>query len=93
MHRRLAASLLAGLALAGSGAAWSVAMKEDRPRRSTVLRPRGNPDLAVRAELDAARRAGTLAAYDLFIRRHPDHALAEIGRRERAALAAGKPAR
>ena len=88
MRRRLAASLLAGLVLAGSVAAASEAVREQRPRRPSVLRPPGNPELAVRAELDAARRAGTRAAYELFLRRHPDHALAKVARAEREALAA-----
>lgn len=88
MRRRLAASLLAGLVLAGSGAAASDAVSEQRPRRPSVLRPPGNPELAVRAELEAARKAGTLAAYDLFLRRQSNHPLAAVARRERAALAA-----
>jgi hypothetical protein len=90
MPRRLAAILVAGLALAGSGAA---AMKERRPQRSTELRPPGDGNIAVGDELDAARQAGTLAAYDLFIRRHSNHSLAAVARRERAALAAAAKAR
>lgn len=88
MPRRLAAYCLAGLALATGAAAGVAAMKEQRPTRSTVLRPARDGNIAIREELDAARRAGTLAAWDLFIRRHPDHPLAEVARRERAALAA-----
>ena len=88
MPRRLAPILLAGVALAGSGVAMAAEMKERRPGRSTVLpRPR-DPDIAVKEELDAARRAGTRAAYDLFISRQGNHPLAEVARRERAALAA-----
>lgn len=45
-----------------------------------------NPNIAVQEELAAARRAGTVAAYDLFLARHGDHPLAETARRERAAL-------
>jgi hypothetical protein len=91
--RRLAATLLTGLALAGSGAPGVAAMKEQVPRRSTDQpRPRDG-NIAIREELDAARRAGTLEAYDLFIARHPRHSLAAVARRERAALAAGKPDR
>jgi hypothetical protein len=86
MPRRLAALCLAGLALAGSGAAAAAEMKERRPGRSTVLpRPR-DPNIAVQEELDAARRAGTRAAYDLFLARHGDHALAKVARAEREAL-------
>ncbi len=86
MPRRLAPILLAGLALAGSGVAGSAEMKDRRPLRSTVLPRPQNPDIAVRSELNAARRAGTVAAYDLFIARHPDHPLAKIAREEREAL-------
>ena len=91
MRRRLATFVLAGLALAGG--AWQVAaMKKQRPLRSTEL-PRPLPDNAAQQELDAARRAGTRAAYDLFLSRHGDHPLAATARRERAALAAAKPGR
>lgn len=61
---------------------------EPRPARSTDQpRPRDG-NVAIREELEAARRAGRLAAYDLFIERHPGHPLAETARRERTALAA-----
>jgi hypothetical protein len=60
-----------------------------RPQRSTDLpRPR-DPDIAVQEELDAARKQGTVAAYDLFIERHGDHRLAVVARRERARLLSG----
>lgn len=52
-------------------------------------RPRDG-NVAIREELDQARRLRTRAAYDLFIARHPEHPLAEIARRERAVLAAGR---
>jgi hypothetical protein len=93
MSRRLAALLLAGLALAGSAAAGAAAVKKPHPGRSTDQpRPRDG-HVAVRQELDAARRTGTLAAYDLFIRRHANDPLAETARRERAAVAAAQPSR
>lgn len=86
MRRRLAACLLAGLVLAGGGATGAAAMKKQRPRHTTVLpRPRDG-DVAVQEELDAARRAGTRAAYDLFLGRHADHPLAATARLERARL-------
>jgi hypothetical protein len=44
-------------------------------------------NVAIAQELDAARRAGTVAAYDLFLARHPSHALAEVARRERNTIA------
>lgn len=88
MPRRLAATFLAGLALAGSGAVQGGGMTERRkPPRSTELPRPVHPDIPVRDELDAARRAGTVAAYDLFIRRHSDHPLAVVARKERAGLA------
>ena len=88
MRRRLATTLLAGIALAGAAASDASAMKKPRPLRSTELpRPRDG-DAAVREELEAARRAATVAAYDLFLRRHGDHPLAAAARRERARLAA-----
>lgn len=43
-------------------------------------------DIAILQELDAARAAATLAAYDLFISRHPKHPLAKIAREERQRL-------
>jgi hypothetical protein len=59
---------------------------DSRPRRSTDLpRPR-DPEIAVREELDGARRARTVEAYDLFLARHGDHQLASLARRERLAL-------
>lgn len=91
MRRRLAAILLAGLALAGSGVSPAAAMKKQRSTHPTVMPPPRDPDIAVQQELDAARRAGTLAAYDLFLSRHGDHPLAADARRERAAIAAGTP--
>ena len=41
-----------------------------------------DPEIAVREQFDAAMREGTVAALDLFIRRYPDHALADLARRE-----------
>jgi hypothetical protein len=88
MQRSLAIAML-GLALAGA-AYPKGADVNDPPRRSTELpRPRDG-NVAVREELDAARRAGTLAAYDLFLARHGDHPLAAAARRERARIARGR---
>jgi len=83
--RRLTPLALAVLALFGARDAEAHDMKPP-PGRSTDLPPPRDPDVAVRQELDAARRAGTLAAYDLFIARHDGHPLAEVARRERARL-------
>lgn len=78
-----AAAVMLGLAAA---ACPKGAEMDERPRRSTDLPLPRDGDAAVREELEAARREGTIAAYDLFIARHGDHPLAESARRERAAL-------
>ena len=75
------------LALTGAACAKAVEMSANESE-PPALRPEGDPNRAVRAELDAARRAGTPEAYDLFLARHPEHPLAEAARRERAAIAA-----
>jgi len=76
------------LALALTGAACPKE-NEVQPRdvRSTDLpRPRDG-NVAIQEELDAARQERTVAAYDRFLARHPDHPLAGVARRERARLA------
>ena len=84
----IAAAALIGLSLAGAGCPEGNDMAEPREPRSTELpRPR-DPALSARSELDAARRAGTIEAYDLFLARHFNHPLARVARRERAAIAA-----
>ncbi len=85
MPRRLAATIL-GLAAAGSVAAGATEVRERRPLRSTELPRPLDGDIAVRQELEVARRARTVAAYDLFLRRQGNHPLAEVARREREAL-------
>ena len=50
-------------------------------------------NIAIQEELDAARRAATVEAYDLFLARHPDHPLATIAREERQRLIDRKPPR
>jgi hypothetical protein len=85
LARSMAAALFA-LLLAGAGCPKGADVKP--AMRSTDLRPPRDPDIAVQEELDAARRAGTLAAYDLFLARQGDHPLAQVARRERARLAA-----
>ena len=80
---------LAAAILAPGGAA--MADPPTGPVRSTELpRPRDG-NIAIRNELEAARRAGTVAAYDLFIARHPRHPLAEVARREQAELLRREP--
>ena len=91
MRARLFAMFAAGLALAGGAVSGAAAMKKQRPGHTTVMPPPRDPDIAVREELDAARRAGTVAAYDLFLSRQGDHPLAAVARRERAALLQPRP--
>lgn len=43
-------------------------------------------NVAIQQELDAARKAATVEAYDLFIARHPGHPLAAVARAERQRL-------
>jgi len=85
--RRLTALFLILLASAAASCPKGNDM-ESRDSKPSGLRLPRDPDIAVQEELDAARRAGTLAAYDLFLARHGDHRLAEAARRERARIAA-----
>ena len=43
-------------------------------------------NIAIQEELCAARAKGTVAAYDLFIARHPQHPLIPSAKAERAQL-------
>jgi hypothetical protein len=74
-----------GLALAGI-VLCSAAEAAPIPEKPGGIAPARPGDIAVREEFEAARRAGTRQAYDLFIARHPDHSLAERARRERDRL-------
>ena len=89
MPMRLARFVQAVLfaAAAAAPAAGGVSMAQ----RPVPIAPHRDGNVAVAEELDAARRAGTLAAYDLFLARHPTHKLAQIARRERAIIASGRP--
>jgi hypothetical protein len=57
-----------------------------QPPRPAPAAPARPGDAAIAEELDAARRAGTRAAYDLFLARHPDHPLARRAQIERERL-------
>jgi hypothetical protein len=83
MYRLVAQGLL--LAMTITSCFKEEEVKPD-PARSTDLPRARDPNIAVQEELDAARRSGTVAAYDLFLARHGDHPLAEAARREREAL-------
>lgn len=49
--------------------------------------PARDGNIAIKEELCSARAKATLAAYDLFIARHPNHPLAVTARKERARIA------
>lgn len=66
--------------LAPMGGEAAVSAEKSRPARD------GN--IAIAEELCAARAKATVAAYDLFIARHPKHPLAETARKERTRLVA-----
>ena len=53
--------------------------------------PARDGNIAIAEEFCAARRKGTLEAYDFFLARHPHHPLAAEARKERRQVAAGKP--
>ncbi|HEY8268318.1 MAG TPA: hypothetical protein VIG34_06625 [Xanthobacteraceae bacterium] len=51
-------------------------------KRSEPLPLPRDPEIAVREEYDLAKGRGTVEAFELFIARHPNHALATEARRE-----------
>ena len=77
---------LVGPALAGPLA--PVLMAQAPPGTGGPAAPARDGTVAIQEELDAARRAGTVAAYDLFLARHPGHPLAAQARQERERLVA-----
>ena len=73
---RLFSSLVVTACAAGATLASQAAVSAAR------VPPARDGNIAIREELDAARRAGTVEAYELFIARHPQHPLAEMAREE-----------
>lgn len=82
--KRVLAAASSGFALAA--AACPQAGPVPSERGPVELRPPRDGSVAIRQELAAARRAGTVAAYDLFLARHPDHPLTRTAQEERARL-------
>ena len=80
MPARMIRMSAAALALAAGAGAGTAAMA-DPP-----IAPARDGNIAIRQELDAARKSASVEAYDLFIARHPDHPLAAVARRERERL-------
>jgi hypothetical protein len=85
----LAGAACLAASLSGATLARDLAMAQ--APRSPIAAPARDGNIAIEQELDAARRAGTREAYDLFIARHPDHLLARTARQERERLAPPKP--
>lgn len=83
----LLAIAAAGLLAVAQGSSKDGLQMAQAPFLPSGAAPARDGTVAVQEELDAARRAGTVDAYDLFLARHPDHALAATARRERARLA------
>lgn len=84
--RLLGTAVILPIALAGAACPKGTDMTT-RDIRSADLPPPRDGDIAIGEELAAARRSGTVAAYDLFIARHPQHPLAATARNERERLA------
>lgn len=89
---RAVALALSGLLLCSGALLGPAALKEEAmaqgPRHSEPIPLPRDGEVAIREEFEAARRAGTREAYDLFIARHPQHALAATARQERDRLPA-----
>lgn len=83
--------LIAAAALPACGASSPGPEAARQEQKGPTMRPARDGNVAIAEELEAARKAATVAAYDLFIARHPDHPLAETARRERAQLIADRP--
>lgn len=77
--------LLAALAATAAATANMEAATPDTPPPEQIA-PARDGNVAIQQELCAARKAGTVAAYDLFIARHPGHPLERVAREERARL-------
>jgi hypothetical protein len=83
--RRLAVLCLFPLMLAGAACPRGAEMAGDDERPEAVP-PARDGNVAIAQELEAARKAGTAEAYDLFLARHPEHPLAQVARAERERL-------
>jgi hypothetical protein len=86
-HPLIQAAWVAGFAL--SATAQAAPQPIGSPSVRGGMAPARSGDVAVRQELDAARRAGTRAAYSQFIARHGHHTLAGAARIERSRLPRG----
>jgi len=80
--------MFAAVACAAKEPAVSARPPETPPGHSPPMPPPRDGQAAVQEEFDAAARANTAAAWDLFIRRHPHNDLTERAEAARAALQA-----
>ena len=71
---------------AATAALGNVGSALESPMKSPQIAPARDGDIAILEELCAVRAKGTVAAYDLFIARHPNHPLAEKAKLERQKL-------
>lgn len=76
--------LLLGMAVVTVASMTMETATPDRP--SPQIAPARDGNIAIQEELCLARKAGTVAAYDSFIARHPGHPLEAVAREERARL-------
>ena len=79
------------LLLIAAGVAACTLAADPEGNAMPISQPPRDGNIAIQQELDAARRAGTLEAYDLFIARHPQHPLVETAREERERIARARP--
>ena len=90
MVRTVLIAALFATACAAQEAPMSDFGSDRSPGHSPPLPAERDPQVAVQEEFDAASKAGTVEAWDLFIRRHPDNPLTGRARAERAKLAGGR---
>lgn len=82
--------LIALVFAASACAAREAPLSDNSPGHSPPMPAPRDGQVAVQEEFDAAAAANTLAAWDLFLRRHPDNPLSGRAREARAAVA-GRP--
>jgi hypothetical protein len=79
--------LFLAAAASAAGACGSETRMDDRiaepaPAAAAENARARDGDIAIAQEMEAARKAGTVAAYELFLARHPRHELAGEARAE-----------
>ena len=77
--------LIASLTAPGCAATQIQNMNESTSSMSSGIRARDG-NIAIQEEFDAAAQADTVAAWELFIARHPEHELTPAAKERLAAL-------